>query len=263
MTAVTPSTVTELSATFVARISFRCAAGEIARSCSLGDRLPCRGSISNPARRATASHSRIARRISAAPGRNARMSPECCSPISSSTASLTCTSSGLGEYGRCCDRKLEQLSLGAHDGATAKILRNRIGIEGRRHHHNSQIGPRPLQALQQCQREIAFKVALMELVEHDGGHALQRWIGKQAPGQYALGDKAQARARANRFFKSDLVADGLAELFAELPCHSPRRQPCRNPARFEHNHFAAQRSQAAQAAPGSSSPRPAGLRSQG
>ncbi len=61
-------------------------------------------------------------------------------------------------------------------GQPAKILRHGIGIEGRRHDHDSQIGPRLLQAFQQCQREIAFEVALMELIQHHGSHALQRWI---------------------------------------------------------------------------------------
>ena len=39
MTAVTPSTVTELSATFVARMTFRCLAGATARSCSAGGQV--------------------------------------------------------------------------------------------------------------------------------------------------------------------------------------------------------------------------------
>jgi hypothetical protein len=136
------------------------------------------------------------------------------------------------------DREVEQLSFGTDDGTTVKILSHGLGIESRRHYHNSEIGPRPLQAFQQCQREIAFKVALMEFVEHDCSHALQGRIGNQTAGQYALGDKSQPRAWAYRFFKPDLVADCLADLFAELPRDSTRRQPRRDPARFEYNYFA-------------------------
>ena len=40
MTAVTPSMVTELSATLVERITLRRGAGETARSCSSGERSP-------------------------------------------------------------------------------------------------------------------------------------------------------------------------------------------------------------------------------
>jgi hypothetical protein len=74
------------------------------------------------------------------------------------------------------DRKFEQGSFGSHDRTNAKILRHGIGFEGRRHDHDSQIGSRPLQAFQQCQGKVAFDVALMKLIEHNGGHALQIWI---------------------------------------------------------------------------------------
>ncbi len=74
------------------------------------------------------------------------------------------------------DRKFEEGSLGSNDGTAAKIFRDGICIERCRHHHDSQIGPRLLQAFQQCQREIAFEVALMELIEHYSSHALQGWI---------------------------------------------------------------------------------------
>ena len=45
-------------------------------------------------------HPRIARRISAAPGKKISMWPTCFSFTISSTARRTCTSSGSGEYGR-------------------------------------------------------------------------------------------------------------------------------------------------------------------
>ena len=137
------------------------------------------------------------------------------------------------------DRKVEQPSFGVHDGATVKIFRHGIGIESRRHDHDSQIGPCPLQALQQRQREIAFEVALVKFIEHHGRHPLQERIRKQPPREYALSDESQPRATGNRFFKPDLISDSLSNWFAELPRHSTRRQPRRNPARLEYHHFAA------------------------
>ena len=64
-------------------------------------------------------------------------------------------------------------------------------------------------------------------------------IGEQPPREHALSDESQPRARANRFFKPDLVSDSLSDRFAEFPSDSTRRQPRRNPARFEYHHFAA------------------------
>ena len=79
----------------------------------------------------------------------------------------------------------------------------------------------------------------MELIQDDSSHAIQGWVRKQAASQYAFGDKPQPGVWANRFIKPDLVADGLAQLFAEFPSDSFRRQSCGNPARLEHDHFTA------------------------
>ena len=70
------------------------------------------------------------------------------------------------------DREVELPPLGPQDRTTVEVLRHGTGIERRRHDHDPQIGPRLLQAFQQCQREIALQVALMELIQHHGGHAL-------------------------------------------------------------------------------------------
>ena len=182
MTAVTPSTVTELSATFVARISFRCGAGETARSCSSGGRLPCRGSTSNPARRATAlalAHRATDLRGPRQENQNVSRSVRC---RSATPLHLYLRFEWLWRVRQMPDRKLEPGSLRAHDGTIAKILRHGSGIEGRRHDHDSQIGPRPLQAFQQCQREIAFEVALMKLIQHHRSHALQSMDRKAGAG---------------------------------------------------------------------------------
>ena len=63
----------------------------------------------------------------------------------------------------------------------------------------------------------------MELIQHHGPNALQRRIGKQAPGQHPLGDKPQPGARADGFLKPHLVADRLANLLRPSP--RPRAAP--------------------------------------
>ncbi len=55
------------------------------------------------------------------------------------------------------DGKFEELSIGAHLWTIVQQLNDRPGIESRRHDHNSQIGSRPLQAIQQSQRDITLR----------------------------------------------------------------------------------------------------------
>src|ERR1700730_6008394 len=141
------------------------------------------------------------------------------------------------------DGEIEELSFGTKHWTSVEIFRDRRGIESRRHDYDSEFGPRMLQPFQQRQREIAVQVALMKFVEYDGGHALQIGIGKKSPREYALDNKSQPRARANRFFEPDLISDGLADLLAEFGCDSTRGKPGRNPTRFEHHDFTADDSQ--------------------
>ena len=72
ITVVTPSIVTELSATFVDKMIFGRSAGSTARSCSSGERSPYKGSSKEARPRAIGSQARIARRISAEPGRKTK-----------------------------------------------------------------------------------------------------------------------------------------------------------------------------------------------
>ena len=74
-TAVTPGTVSEVSAMFVARITRRRSDGWIAASCSVESREPCSSmtSTSGPTRARTSGSARL---ISGAPGRNESTCPE-------------------------------------------------------------------------------------------------------------------------------------------------------------------------------------------
>src|SRR6266481_10187244 len=110
------------------------------------------------------------------------------------------------------DGQIEQLSRGPQNWTFAKIMRHRIGIELGRHNNDSQIGPGLLQAFQQCQRQVAIQMALMELIQHNSVHATEAWIRKQSPGHYALRDKPEPCEWADCFFKPNLIADGFADL---------------------------------------------------
>jgi hypothetical protein len=69
----TPGTVNEVSAIEVASTTRRDSARRSARSCSAGGRSPCSGSTTAP----HPSRADWVRRISAMPGRKARISPWC------------------------------------------------------------------------------------------------------------------------------------------------------------------------------------------
>ena len=139
--------------------------------------------------------------------------------------------------------KLEQRSGRTQDRATGKIFRNRLGLKSRRHNHDSQLRPCPLQSLQQRQRKIALQMAFVKLVEHNSVDTPQHRIRKQAPGKHPFSHEAQARPRADRLFKPNLVANGFANVFAAFPRDPTSREPRRNPSWFQHNHVTAHNSE--------------------
>ncbi len=130
MTAVTPSMVIELSATFVERITFGCKAGATARSCSDAGRSPCSGKRIRFDRLASGAQALAAARISAAPGRKTRTSPDCSSRNTRSNASLTCSWRGAEEYAVCstdrsnslpAERSTGQASRKCATGAASRV----------------------------------------------------------------------------------------------------------------------------------------------
>ena len=141
------------------------------------------------------------------------------------------------------DRKIKQFALRPDYRTTTQIPRHRNSVESCRHYDDQQIAPRPLQSFQQCQRKIAFQMALVEFIEHHRVYAFQLRIREKAPCEHALGDKAKPRARANRFFKPNLVPDGLADRFAAFRRDSTRRQARCYPARLQHDHISAHHTQ--------------------
>ena len=77
-----------------------------------------------------------------------------------------------------------------------------------------------LQAAQQGQRQIAFQMPLVKLIQHHGVHASELRIGNQTAREDAFGQETKPRARACDFFEANLISDGLAQPFAQLLRHS-------------------------------------------
>ena len=78
----------------------------------------------------------------------------------------------------------------------------------------------------------------MELVEDHAGHALERGVALHAAGEDALGDEAQAGARAGDVLETHLVAHGVADGFAALGGDVAGGETGGEASRFEHDDLA-------------------------
>ena len=128
-----------------------------------------------------------------------------------------------GRVRRVLDREIVQLAFRAQDRAVAQVLRNGRGVERRRHDDQPQIGLVLLQPPQQRQRQIGIEMPLMKLVQDHRADAGQRGIGQQPPRQHAFGQEPQARARTADVFEAHLIADGFADALAEFAGDAPGR----------------------------------------
>jgi hypothetical protein len=133
---------------------------------------------------------------------------------------------GLGPFvhhGKMPDFHRIGLALRNQNGAVAKVFGDRFGFQRGGHDHHAQVGPAGLlQTLDQRQRDVAQKVALVKLIEQHGADVLQRRVVLQPAQQHALGHEANSRAQAGVVFKTNLVADFPAQRAVPLPSH-PRR----------------------------------------
>jgi len=85
-------------------------------------------------------------------------------------------------------------ALRAHERRVAQQARHRCPIQRCRHDEQPQVG-REVGARIEAQRnsQIGLQAAFVELVENDGGDALERRITLQQPRQHALGNHLDAR----------------------------------------------------------------------
>ena len=134
ITSVTPSTVSEVSATFVARITLRSALGASAASCSSPRQAAVQRKHARRPRRRRAPPA--ARRISGAPGRKHSTWP----PGRASTAR---TAAASDVRRRVADLDRVRPARDLDDRAAAEEARHRAGVERRRHHDEPQVGARP------------------------------------------------------------------------------------------------------------------------
>ena len=127
----------------------------------------------------------------------------------------------------------------ANTRTAAQELAHRLALEGRGHHHQTQVGPRlPLQAHEQRQSEIRGQVPLVKFIQDDRGHASQRRIHEQPAQQDPLGYEANTRGRAAHILETDGIANRPADVFPHFLRNAQGGQASRQTPWLKHEDLA-------------------------
>ena len=87
----------------------------------------------------------------------------------------------------------------------------------------------------QRQAQVGVQAALVELVEDHQADALERRVGLQHAGQYALGDDRQPRIAGHPGLEPAAIANGLADRLAAQRGHARGDRAGRQPPWLEHD----------------------------
>ncbi len=194
ITVVTPSIVSEVSATFVLRMTLRRSLGLSARSWSSAGSDPCRGQYDGPGaagrgrkpflNAANLGHARQER-----PGCDRRRGDRSSSSSISGTSDSTLAGRSTGRYSSNYGMRSP---FGPDDRAIVEKPRDRLGVERGRHDDQNQVGTNlAADFAQECQREVAVQVPLVKFVENDGADGFEEWVGQELAREDSLGQKAE------------------------------------------------------------------------
>src|SRR5262249_48486348 len=104
----------------------------------------------------------------------------------------------------------------------------RVGGQRGRHHDQLEIGPDGvLELADDGEREITLQVALVELVEDDDAHAIQKRIAREATAEDALGDEPEAGGPVAALLEAHRVAHLAAHGAPAAPSDERRPRPRR------------------------------------
>ena len=116
----------------------------------------------------------------------------------------------------------------------AKQSSHARAVERRRHDKKSQVLAETLLRVErQRQPEVGVERALVEFVEQNGRHAVERRISEDHSGEHALGHDLDTRALRNEAGEPHAQADRLANLFPERRGHARRGGAGGETARLE------------------------------
>ena len=129
----------------------------------------------------------------------------------------------------------EGAAFGGDHGRVAEKACHAGAVDGRRHHQEPQILAQALlHVAGQRQAEIGVERALVELVEQDGGDAIEHGIVEDEPGEDAFGEDFDAGFPRELRAEAHPQAHRLADAFAERLRHPLRGGARGEPARLEH-----------------------------
>ena len=243
MTAVTPSIVTRVSATFVDRITLRRSAGRTARVLLAPRAVAVQrqhGRSPPPRRVARAPRARAGSRRARQEHEHVAVEPSCDEPAHAPPRPAA-RAAARRAASACSIFDLEAPALGAQDGAAAEVTprpaRRRASRTSRR--ARGRAASSAAAARSSASARSPCEVPLVELVEHDARRRPRARVREQPPRQHALGHEAQARARPTRPRTAPdsrrVSPDALAALLGD----APRGHARRDPPRLQHDDLAA------------------------
>ena len=122
-------------------------------------------------------------------------------------------------------------SVGGQGLGGAEPFRDALGIEGRGHRHDQEIGTmRLLQASRERQGHVGVQVALVEFVEHHRADALELGVRSHLAEQERLRHELDPRLGRLDALEADLVTDFSAEADAAFLRDARSEQTGRDPA---------------------------------
>jgi hypothetical protein len=121
----------------------------------------------------------------------------------------------------------------------AEPFRHALGIEGRGHRHDQEVGPmRLLQAASERQRHVGVQVAFVEFIEHHRADTLEFGVRGHLPEQQGLGHELDARLGRLDALEADLVAHLAAETHVALLRDARSEQTGGDPAGLQDDDLA-------------------------
>ena len=124
----------------------------------------------------------------------------------------------------------------AHPRRIAEEARDRGPVESRRHDEQPQLGCEMLARIEtECEPQVGLEAALVELVEDEGGDALERRVALQQPGQHPFGDDLDARRARDARVEAHAVAHRAPDALAEALRHALRAGARGEAPGFQHD----------------------------
>lgn len=119
---------------------------------------------------------------------------------------------GVGGVG---DGEGKETAFGSENGGVVEVAGDGRGVERGGHDDQFEVGTGGgLEAAEEGESEVGIEVAFVKFVEDDDAGVAEEGVGEKAAVEDAFGDESDAGAGAGDVFEADLVADGVAELFA-------------------------------------------------